>query len=111
MNFISLPQGVRGIFVIKAAGVDVTAGPLARGQYIYGRASQTEQRSGPLGQLIFSGHLGQQLSFLPCHLISTDNRLMKGLGAIRAKIGPTSDVDKIFSKMYSQYVLFINKYS
>jgi hypothetical protein len=30
----------------------------------------------------------------------------KGLGAIRAKIGPTSDVDKIFSKMYSQYVLF-----
>ena len=26
-------------------GVDVTAGPLARGQYIYGRASQTEQRS------------------------------------------------------------------
>jgi hypothetical protein len=35
----------------------------------------------------------------------------KGLGAIRAKIGPTSDVDKIFSKMYSQYVLFINRYS
>jgi hypothetical protein len=35
---------------------------------------------------------------------------MKGLGAIRAKIGPTSDVDKIFSKMYSQYVLFRNKY-
>ena len=34
-----------------------------------------------------------------------------GLGAIRAKIGPTSDVDKIFSKMYSQYVLFRNKYS
>jgi hypothetical protein len=33
----------------------------------------------------------------------------KGLGAIRAKIGSTSDVDKIFSKMYSQYVLFINK--
>jgi hypothetical protein len=29
----------------------------------------------------------------------------KGLGAIRAKIGSTSDVDKIFSKMYSQYVL------
>jgi hypothetical protein len=27
------------------AGVDVTAGPLACGQYIYGRASQTEQRS------------------------------------------------------------------
>ena len=37
--------------------------------------------------------------------------LMKGLGAIRAKIGPTSDVDKISSKMYSQYVLFRNKYS
>jgi hypothetical protein len=37
--------------------------------------------------------------------------LWKGLGAIRAKIGPTSDVDKIFSKMYSQYVLFRNKYS
>jgi hypothetical protein len=35
----------------------------------------------------------------------------KGLGAIRAKIDPTSDVDKIFSKMYSQYVLFRNKYS
>jgi hypothetical protein len=34
-----------------------------------------------------------------------------GLGTIRAKIGPTSDVDKIFSKMYSQYVLFGNKYS
>jgi hypothetical protein len=30
----------------------------------------------------------------------------KGLGAIRAKIDPISDVDKIFSKMYSQYVLF-----
>jgi hypothetical protein len=37
--------------------------------------------------------------------------IYKGLGAIRAKIGPTSDVDKMFSKMYSQYVLFINKYS
>ena len=36
---------------------------------------------------------------------------MKGLGAIRAKIGPTSDVDKIVSKMYLQYVLFRNKYS
>jgi len=35
----------------------------------------------------------------------------KGLGAIMAKIGPTSDVDKMFSKMYSQYVLFRNKYS
>jgi hypothetical protein len=37
-------------------------------------------------------------------------QITKGLGAIRAKIGPTSDVDKIFSKMYSQYVLFRNKY-
>ena len=36
---------------------------------------------------------------------------IKGLGAIRAKIGPTSDVDKIFSKMYLQCVLFRNKYS
>ena len=33
------------------------------------------------------------------------------LGAKRAKIGPTSDVDKMFSKIYSQYVLFRNKYS
>jgi hypothetical protein len=55
---------------------------LACGQYIYGRASQTEQR---LGQLIFSGHLDQQLLFLPtgrffvlpCHSISTDEGLMK----------------------------------
>ena len=37
--------------------------------------------------------------------------ILRGLGAIRAKIGPTSDVDKIFSKMYLQYVLFRNKYS
>jgi hypothetical protein len=29
--------------------------------------------------------------------------LPKGLRVIRAKIDPTSDVDKIFSKMYSQY--------
>ena len=36
---------------------------------------------------------------------------LKGLGAIRVKISPTSDVDKIFSKMCSQYVLFRNKYS
>ena len=38
-------------------------------------------------------------------------KISKGLGAIRAKIGPTLDVDKMFSKMYSQYVLFRNKYS
>ena len=37
--------------------------------------------------------------------------MSKGLGAIKAKIGSTSDVDKIFSKMYSQHVLFRNKYS
>jgi hypothetical protein len=36
------------------------------------------------------------------------NIMYKGLGAIRAKIGPISDDDKIFSKMYSQYVLFRN---
>jgi hypothetical protein len=30
----------------------------------------------------------------------------KGLGAIRAKIGPTSDVDKIFSKMYALFIEF-----
>jgi hypothetical protein len=36
-----------------------------------------DAKIGPLGQLIFLGHLGQQLSFLPCHSISTDNRLMK----------------------------------
>jgi hypothetical protein len=37
--------------------------------------------------------------------------VVTALGAIRAKIGPTSDVDKIISKMYSQYVFFRNKYS
>jgi hypothetical protein len=36
---------------------------------------------------------------------------LKRLGAIRAKIDPTSDVDKISSKMYSQYVLFRNEYN
>jgi len=29
----------------SSTGFDVTAGPLAHGQYIYGRASQAEQRS------------------------------------------------------------------
>jgi hypothetical protein len=33
------------------------------------------------------------------------------LGVKRAKISPTSDVDKIFSKMYSQNALFRNKSS
>ena len=45
---------------------------------VYLRSGQSNwTKIGPLGQLIFSGHLGQQLSFLPCHSISTDNRLMK----------------------------------
>ena len=52
---------------------------------------------------------------LHCILFSWEVHILhfefKGLGAIRAKIGPNSDVDKIFSKMYSQYVLFRNKYS
>jgi hypothetical protein len=56
------------------SGVDVTAGPWP----VYLRWGQSNwAKIGPLGQLIFSGHLGQQLSFLPCHSISTDNRLMK----------------------------------
>jgi hypothetical protein len=56
------------------AGVDVTAGPWP----VYLRSGQSNwTKIGPLGQLIFLGHLGQQLSFLPCHSISTDNRLMK----------------------------------
>jgi hypothetical protein len=33
----------------------------------------------------------------------------KGLGAIRAKIGPTSNVDKIFSKMYSHTICAFQK--
>jgi hypothetical protein len=41
---------------------------------------------------------------------SEHNMTAKGLGAIRAKIGPTSNVDNFFSKIYSQYVLFRNKY-
>ena len=44
-------------------------------------------------------------------VVSEEKIFFKGLGAIRAKIGSTSDVDNIFSKMYSQYVLFRNKYS
>jgi glucokinase len=46
--------------------------------------------------------------FLP---VSGLVQVYKGLGAIRVTIGPTSDVDNISSKMYSQYVLFRNKYS
>jgi hypothetical protein len=45
---------------------------------VYLRSGQSNwTKIGSLGQLIFSGHLGQQLSLLPCHSISTDNRLMK----------------------------------
>jgi hypothetical protein len=41
---------------------DVTAGPWP----VYLRSGQLNRtKIGPLGQLIFSGHLGQQLSFLP----------------------------------------------
>jgi hypothetical protein len=47
-------------------------------------------------------------TFRPIDMIATK---VKGLGAIRAKIDPTSDVDIIFFKMYSLYVLFRNKYS
>jgi hypothetical protein len=50
-------------------------------------------------------------SFLKQGKQKYEKNIQKGLGAIRAKIGPTSDVDKIFSKMYSPYVLVINKYS
>jgi hypothetical protein len=58
----------------RIAGVDVTAGPWP----VYLRSGQSNwAKIGLLGQLIFSGHLGQQLSFLLCHSISTDNRLMK----------------------------------
>jgi hypothetical protein len=34
----------------------------------------------------------------------------KGLGAIRDKIGPASDVDKIFSKMYSRFNNYKEKF-
>jgi hypothetical protein len=55
---------------------------------------------------------GEPLKALEDHqVIIIFNIYYKGLGAIRAKIGPTSDVDNIFSKMYSQYALFRNKYS
>ena len=62
--------------IYHISGVDVTAGPWP----VYLLSGQSNwTKIGPLGQLIFSGHLGQQLSFLPCHSISTDNtnRLMK----------------------------------
>jgi hypothetical protein len=50
-------------------------------------------------------------SFFKFEILWNFMNFLKELGAIKAKIGPTSDVDKIFSKMYSQYVLFRNKYS
>jgi hypothetical protein len=62
------------IILTRRSGVDVTAGPWP----VYLRSGQSNwTKIGPLGQLMFSGHLGQQLSLLPCHSISTDNRLMK----------------------------------
>jgi hypothetical protein len=48
--------------------------------------------------------LKSDIAKITCGCFPTSTR--KGLGAIRAKIGPTSDVDNIFFKMYSQYVLF-----
>jgi hypothetical protein len=63
-------------------GFDTTAGPWP----VYLRSGQSNRtKIGPLGQLIFSGHLGQQLSFLPTgrffvlpfHSISTDNKDFK----------------------------------
>jgi hypothetical protein len=54
----------------------------------------------------------KKMTFSDFHYLTLSIRFNKnkGLGAIRAKIGPTSDVDKMFSKVYSQYVLFRNKY-
>jgi hypothetical protein len=49
-----------------------------------------------LSVLINSSH-----TILIYQYISYPSTFCKGLGAIGAKIGPTSDVDKIFSKMYS----------
>ena len=48
-------------------------------------------------------NLGKRVKNLNQDMYNTQEH-NKGLGAIRAKIGPTSDVDKIFSKMYSQYI-------
>jgi len=68
--------------ILNTAGFDVTAGPWP----VYLRSGQSNRtKIGPLGQLIFSSHLGQQLSFrptgrfflLPCHSISTDNKDFK----------------------------------
>jgi hypothetical protein len=74
-NFRLRSLGFKCILVgLMNTGVDVTAGPWP----VYLRSGQSNwSKIGPLGQLIFSGHLGQQLSFLPCHSISTDYRLMK----------------------------------
>jgi hypothetical protein len=66
------------MFILEIAGFDITAGPWP----VYLRLGQSHRtKIGPVGQLIFSGHLGQQLSFLPtgrffvlpCHSISTDH--------------------------------------
>ena len=61
--------------------------------------------------LNLSFFFGKYIKFCHNRPISLDCFKHKGLGAIRAKFGPTSDVDNIFSKMYSQYALFRNKYS
>ena len=65
--------------------------------------------------LIILGAVFSPLNWFLLHLVTLflwpSIFLIKWLGTIRAKIGPTSDVDKIFSKIYSQYVLFRNKYS
>ena len=45
LSYLILYKQKLNIVIKIISGVDVTAGPLARGQYVYGRASQTEQRS------------------------------------------------------------------
>ena len=66
-------------------------------------------------RLLISLRLGFRrnvLSVLHPNLVSSSIKgILERTGSYKSKIDPTSDVDKIFSKMYSQYVLFINKYS
>jgi len=68
--------------MIPHAGFDVTAGPLARGQYIYGRASQTEKRTARRASCNSRATWASNFRFFqpvdfsykfPCHSISTDN--------------------------------------
>jgi hypothetical protein len=58
-------------------------------------------------QLFFLLHCDEwdRVVALPRH------KFVTGATLLQLKIGPNSDVDKNFSKMYSQYVLFRNKYS